>query len=125
MAKIFKDLLGVDAAAIMSVVEFAEYLKIDGVILACQFVPSTEKMSGVESKNYGGLYGDFAEIYFKTADYEQKRRKKIPVQGEFIYIELRGIKKRFEVVSSEDELGVTCLKLSTYRQQNKIKSALL
>ena len=125
MAKIFKDLLGVDAAAIMSVVEFAEYLKIDGVILACQFVPSTEKMSGVESKNYGGLYGDFAEIYFKTADYQKKRGKKIPVQGEFIYLEVRGIKKRFEVISSEDELGVTCLKISTYRQQNKIKSALL
>ena len=109
----------------MSVVEFAEYLKIDGVILACQFVPSTEKMSGVESKNYGGLYGDFAEIYFKTADYQKKRGKKIPVQGEFIYLEVRGIKKRFEVISSEDELGVTCLKISTYRQQNKIKSALL
>ena len=125
MAKIFKDLLGIDAAAIMSVVEFAEYLKIDGVILACQFVPSTEKMSGVESKNYGGLYGDFAEIYFKTDDYQKKRGKKIPVQGEFIYLEVRGIKKRFEVISSEDELRVTCLKISTYRQQNKIKSALL
>ena len=122
MAKIFKDLIGIDAAAIMSVVEFAEYLKIDGVILACQFVPHSEKMSGVESKNYGGLYGDFADIYFKTADYETKRGRKIPVQGEFIYLEARGIKKRFEVIRAEDELGVTCLTVSTYRQQNKIKS---
>lgn len=116
MAKIFKDLLGVDAAIIMSVTEFAEYLTVDGVTLACQFVPSTNKKSGVSSENYGGLYGDFATLYFKTEDYTKKRGKPVPAQGQFIFIELKGLKKRFEVVKSEDELGVTCLTLSTYRQ---------
>lgn len=116
MAKIFKDLLDVDAAVIMSVTEFANYLTVDGVLLPCQFVPSTGKMSGVESKNYGGLYGDFATLYFKTKDYTKKRGREIPKQGQFVWIELRGLKKRFEVIKSEDELGVTCLTLSTYRQ---------
>ena len=113
--RIFKDLLGVDAAVIMSVTEFAEYLTVDGVTLACQFVPSTERKSGNKSDNYEGLHGDFATLYFKTKDYTSKRER-IPRQGEYVYIELKGRKKRFEVVSSEDELGVTCLKLSTYRQ---------
>ena len=116
MAKIFKDLLGVDAAIIMSVTEFAEYLTVDGVLIACQFVPSTQKKSGVESRNYGGLYGDFATLYFKTDDYVKKRKKPVPAQGQFVYLEAKGMKKRFEVIQSEDELGVTCLTLSTYRQ---------
>ena len=119
MAKIFKDLLGVDAAIIMSVTEFAEYLTVDGVLIACQFVPSTQKKSGVESRNYGGLYGDFATLYFKTDDYVKKRKKPVPAQGQFVYLEAKGMKKRFEVIQSEDELGVTCLTLSTYRQNHQ------
>ncbi len=127
MARIFKDLLGIDAAVIMSVTEFAEYLTVDGVTLACQFVPSTEKKSNAKSDNYAGLHGDFATLYFKTKDYTNKR-KRIPRQGEFVYIELKNFKKRFEVVSAEDELGVTCLTLSTYRQnttRGNVKSKVL
>lgn len=116
MAKIFKDLLGIDAGVIMNVTEFAEYLQVDGVMLACQFVPSSGKMSGVKNRNFDGLHGDFATLYFKTADYVKKRGRRIPVQGEYIYLEVRGVKKRFEVVNSEDELGVTALTVSIYRQ---------
>ena len=115
MAKIFKDLLETDAAAIMSVTEFAEYLTVDGVVLACQFVPSTAEKSSVKSENFGGLYGDFATLYFKTKDYTNKR-KRLPRQGEFVILSARKAKKRYEVVEVEEELGVTCLTLSSYRQ---------
>ena len=116
MAKIFKDVIGIDAAVIMNVTEFAEFLTIDGVTIACQFVPSSDKMSGMSSRNFEGLSGDFATLYFKTADYVNKRKRKIPAQGEYVYLEAKGIKKRFEVLRSEDELGVTALTISSYRQ---------
>ena len=116
MAKIFKDLLGIDAAAIMNVTEFAEYLQVNGVLLACQFCPSTEKMLGGETKNYEGLYGDMAQLYFKAVDYTGKSEKPLPKQGDWIYIEYRNLKKRYRVEKAEDELGVMCLTLSTYRQ---------
>lgn len=115
MAKIFKDLLDHDAAVIMSVVEFAEYLTIDGVLLACQFVPSTEKFSNAKSDNYDGLHGDFVTLYFKTKDYIGKRER-LPRQSEYVYLEHKNLKKRFEVVSCEEELGVCCLTLASYRQ---------
>ena len=115
MAKIFKDLLDKDAAVIMNVTEFAEYLELNGVILACQFCPSTAKASKAKSDNYLGLYGDNATLYFKTADYVKSRRP-LPKQGDYVYLGLKGVKKRFEVMSVEDELGVTCLILRSYRQ---------
>ena len=99
----------------MSVVEFAEYLKVDGVILPCQFIPSTAKKSSISSENYGGLYGEFATLYFKTKDYTGKRER-LPRQGEFVTLSARKAKKRYEVVQVEEELGVTCLTLSSYRQ---------
>ena len=48
MAKIFKELLSVDARAIMNVTEFAEFLQVNGVLLACQFIASTGKISSAE-----------------------------------------------------------------------------
>lgn len=122
MAKIFKDLLGIDAAVIMNVTEFAEFLSVNGVILACQFCPSTEKMLGGETKNFEGLHGDMAQLYFKTADYTRKSQKPIPKQGDWIYLEVKNLKKRYRVMKAEDELGVMCLTLSTYRQNNNVHS---
>ena len=116
MAKIFKDLLGIDARAIMNVTEFAEYLQVNGVLLACQFCPKTEQMPGGDSKNYESLHGDYATLYFKTSDYTCKSQKPLPKQGDWIYIEYHNLKKRYRVVKAEDELGVMCLELSTYRQ---------
>ena len=110
----FKDLLKNDARQIMSVIEFAEFLVVDGVLMACQFVPSTAEFTTANEQK-PGLYGDIAELYFKTSDYTGKRER-IPRQGEYVYLQTGNFKRRYQVLSSADELGVTCLKLSTHRQ---------
>ncbi len=114
----FKDLLKNDARAIMSAVEFAEYLWLNGVLLACQFVPYTNKFSNRDD-NKEGLHGDFATLYFKTQDYTAKSTQPIPKQGDWVYLQGGDFKKRYRVESSADDLGVTCLQLAILRQNFK------
>lgn len=116
MAKIFKDLLSVDAAAIMNVTEFAEFLQVNGVLLACQFIASTGKISSAEKDQKEGLNGDFATLYFKTTDYTRKSEKPLPKQGDWIYLQAGNFKKRYRVEVAEDELGVTHLELAILRE---------
>ena len=111
----FKDLIEEDAGAIFEIEEFAEYVMVDGVILKASLNVNTDKISGNQSLNFDGLHGDFAILYFKTIDYT-KKRKRIPKQGEYVYIEQKGKRKRYTVMSAEDDLGVTALKLTAYRQ---------
>ena len=54
------------------------------------------------------LHGDFVTLYFKRDDYH----KKIPVQGQSIVVDGR----RYDVLSSEDELGICKLICAAYRQ---------
>ena len=111
----FKDLIEEDAGAIFEIEEFAEYVMVDGVILKASLNVNTDKISGNQRLVFDALHGDFAILYFKTVDYT-KKRKRIPKQGEYVYIEQKGKRKRYTVMSAEDDLGVTALKLTAYRQ---------
>lgn len=113
----FKDLLTSDNAAILMLDEFAEWVRVDGVILRAVIEKSTAQKSGNVKLNYKGLMGDFTTIYFCTADYNGKRER-LPRNGERVkvYSEEWGCEKQFNVVSCEDELGICTLVLDAYRQ---------
>ena len=68
----------------------------------------TAEKSGRLQETFEGLHGDFVELYFKTAEYAGR----LPVQGEWCYVDGR----RYEVCSSEDELGMSHITLAAYRQ---------
>ena len=111
----FKELLSEDAAVIFEIEEFAEYIQLDNVILKASLNRSTEPKSGNEKQNFDGLHGDFAKLFFKTSDYVKKRGR-IPKNGEYVYLAKGKFNKRYRVINSEDDLGVTCLTISAYRQ---------
>lgn len=109
----FKDLLPADDSAILDLSEFAELITIDGVTIRAVVQTHTAQKSGNEKKNFKGLHGDFTDIFFRTADYCQKRER-LPNQGDVCFIS----EKRFVVESCADEFGMTHLVLSAYRQNN-------
>ncbi len=107
----FKDDLFADLGIFVDVDEMAELTNVDGVILKAQLHTSTAKKSGIDSHNYEKLHGDFVTLHFRTADYCVKRER-LPKHGD--YIAVNG--KRYEVLSSRDDLGMAKLELSAYRQ---------
>lgn len=92
--------------------EFAEYVEIDGVLLQAQIQFRTEKISALQSENYDTLHGDFTKIFFRTADY-CKKNERLPHQGEYVHIN----KKMYRVLTCKDEMGITRLQVSGYRQE--------
>ena len=114
----FKDLVVEDNAAIIDLDEMAEYVICDNVIMKAIVTKTTERMSGVESKNYGGLYGDYITLWFKAEDYCRKRER-LPRQGEYCYLQ----SKRYEVISSIELDGIGRLEMRTYRQNTLRKAA--
>lgn len=113
----FKDLLPSDNEAILMLDEFAEWVKIDGVILRAVVEKSTAQKSGNLKLNFKGLMGDFVTLYFRTTDYNGKRER-LPRNGERvkIYSDEWACDKLFNVVSCADELGICTLVLDAYRQ---------
>lgn len=111
--KNFKDVIASDNQQVfIDVNEFAEYVEIDGVLLQAQIQYRTERKSALRSETFDGLHGDFTKIFFRTADYCGKRER-IPVQGEIVHIN----HKRYVVLTSKDEMGITRLVVSDYRQE--------
>lgn len=113
----FKEILPDDDSAMLDLTEFAELVKIDGVILRAVIENHTADKSGNDKKNFKGLFGDFTEIYFRTQDYCRKRER-LPRNGEVCYVYSNEWKcdKRFHVESCVDEMGMAHLILSAYRQ---------
>ena len=113
----FKDLLPSDNEAILQLDEFAEYVKIDGVILKAVVEKSTAQKSGSRQLNYKGLMGDFVTLYFRTYDYIGKKNR-LPRHDERVkvYSDEWSCDKLFNVVSCQDELGICTLVLDAYRQ---------
>lgn len=107
----FRQTLQSDRDVFLNLDEFAEYIKIDGVILKAQFQDYTQPKSGNDKKNYFGLHGDFSVVYFKTDEYCVKRER-IPHEGEVVEID----GKRYTVNSARDEKGITRLEIEAYRQ---------
>ena len=107
----FRDDLAADLDIFVCSDEFAQFVTLDGVTLRAQVRVSTDKKSGNETFNFDGLHGDFTTLFFKTADYLGKKER-LPRHGEWVTFD----GKRYEVVHSEDELGITKLTLTAYRQ---------
>ena len=92
--------------------EFGEYATIDGVTLQVQVQYRTERYSALQSQDYETLHGDFVKIFFRTADYCGKNER-LPYQGEYCHIN----GKRYKVQTCKDEMGITRLVVSSYRQE--------
>ncbi len=92
--------------------EFAEYVEIDGMILQAQVQYRTEKASSLKSESFEMLHGDYVKIFFRTAEYCGKNER-LPVQGEIVHIN----RKRYKVLTCKDEMGITRLVVSSYRQE--------
>lgn len=113
----FKELLPDDDFAMLDLTEFADLVKIDGVILKAVIENHTADRSGNDKKNFKGLFGDFTEIFFRTKDYCQKRER-LPRNGEvcMVFSHEWNCEKRFIVESCTDEMGMAHLILAAYRQ---------
>ena len=92
--------------------EFAEWVEVDGVLMKCQVQYHTEKASTLKTETFDTLHGDYVKIFFRTADYCGKRER-LPYQGE--YVRVNG--KRYKVQKCTDEMGITRLAVSDYRQE--------
>lgn len=113
----FKEILPSDNENILMLDEFAEYVKINDVILKAVVEKSTAQKSGNMKLNFKGLMGDFVTLYFRTSDYNGKRER-VPRHGERVkvYSDEWACDKLFNVVSCQDELGICTLVLDAYRQ---------
>lgn len=100
-----------DLPIFVETAEFAEEVEIDGVKLPAQLMSLSKERSERMREQFSGLEGDFCELFFRTADYIAIK-KRLPRVHEFCYVN----GKRFDVISSEDELGISHLVLAAYRQ---------
>ena len=107
----FKDDIKDDLQEFVELTEFAELIKLDGLILPAQMIHHTAEKSGRQTENYAGLHGDFTELYFMSEPYKLKRER-LPRNGEWIFIN----DKRYDVISVTEELGIAHVVCSAYRQ---------
>ena len=91
--------------------EFAEYVELDEMMIQAQVQYRTEKASSLKSETFDELHGDYVKIFFRTDDYCRKCER-LPVQGEFVHIN----GKLYKVLTCKDEMGITRLAVSAYRQ---------
>lgn len=111
MADTFKDDLREDKYTFLNVLEFSEYREIDGVLMRCQVSHHTADKSSRQNENFDGLHGDFVTVYFDAETYIGKRSR-LPRHGEWVWLD----SKRYDVVSSKNEMGIAKLVLGAYRQ---------
>ena len=104
----FKEQLAADLDIFVELDEFAQEVEVDGVTLRAQKISHTAAKSQRLTETYDMLHGSFVTLYFKRDDYN----KKMPVHGQSLIVD----GKRFDVLSSEEELGIVKLVLSAYRQ---------
>lgn len=107
----FKDDLREDKYTFLNVEEFSEYATVDGVLMRCQIVHYTADKSKRQDESFDGLHGDFTTLFFDAETYKAKRRR-LPRQGEWLQLN----KKRYDVASVKNELGVAKVVLTAYRQ---------
>lgn len=113
----FRDDLKDDLDIFVESEEFAEFVTLDGIYLRAQVTAYNSQKSGNRQLNFEGLYGDFVTVYFKTADYCNKKAR-LPRKNEQVWLN----NVRFDVESSENQSGIAKLTLSAYRQ-NTLRTA--
>ena len=106
----FKEDLRDDLRTFVAMEEFAQLIDLNGVMMPAQVVKHTAEKSQRMSQQFGGLHGDFTEIFFQAEPYIKKRGR-LPVKGDWIYVD----KRRYDVVSSQDDLGMAHVTLAAYR----------
>ena len=107
----FKDDMESDLKIFVEMEEFAEEMDIDGVKMPAQMMTMSKARSELVRNTFAKLEGDFSELFFRTADYVASK-KRLPRYGEWCFIN----GKRYDVISSQDELGLAHLILGAYRQ---------
>jgi hypothetical protein len=112
----FKESVAQDWTTFINLNEFAETIEIDDIKLSAVIIKNTGdvKNSNIASKHdeyyvhpeihNEPLYGEYITVFFKTADYV-KERGQIPKNLEFSRIN----GKRYKVITSKDEMGITRL----------------
>ena len=106
-----RDDLKDDLRTFVSTAEFAQMVDVDGVLLPAQVVKHTAAKSQRLTEQFDKLHGDFSELYFPAEPY-LKKHGKLPVQGNWIWID----KVRYDVLASQNDLGMMHLTLAAYRQ---------
>lgn len=106
----FRDEIKADLNIFVNIEEFGQVVNIDGVDCPCQLITYTADKSSRLSENFQGLYGEFTEIFLVLEQYLQVHQK-LPHRGDIVVVN----GSRYEVVRSEDELGLMHLILSAYR----------
>lgn len=87
--------------------EFGEIHNLDGVeLLMVMSTSKTRPKSGVSSRNYDGIFGDFATVNIRKEDFPR-----IPKQGENIRLD----GKRYTVEECRDNMGMLHMVLAAYR----------
>ena len=107
----FKETIAADLDIFVETSEFAEEITIDGIELPAQVIKSTQEKSQRLQEQFDGLHGDFVTIYFKSEPFITERGK-LPAKGDWILIDGR----RYDVVFSQEELGIIKVTASAYRQ---------
>ena len=100
-----------DLPIFVETAEFAQEVEIDGVKMPAQLMGQSKARSELVRNTFDKLEGDFSELFFRADDY-RATKKRLPRQGEWVYVN----GKRYDVISSEDELGMAHLVLAAYRQ---------
>lgn len=106
----FKEELKGDLPAFVNIEEFGQMANIDGVNCPCQLSTYTADKSNRLQETFAGLHGEFEELFFQTEPYLEQHQK-LPHRGDIVVVN----GSRYEVVRSEDELGLMHLILSAYR----------
>ena len=106
----FRDDIKDDLNIFVNIEEFGQVVNIDGVDCPCQLITYTADKSNRLSETFAGLHGEFKELFFQTEPYLEQHQK-LPHRGDIVVVN----GGRFEVVRSEDELGLMHLILSAYR----------
>lgn len=87
--------------------EFAETHTLDDTeLLAVVSRDSSTKRSGISSRNYDGLHGDFATVNFRAEDFARR-----PKQGENIKLDGH----LYKVDTCNVSMGMVTLKIGAYR----------
>lgn len=107
----FKDAIYADLDIFVETDEFAEIISIDGIELPAQVIKSTQEKSQRLQEQFDGLHGDFVTIYFKAEPFLTARGK-LPAKGDWILL----ANKRYDVIFSQEELGIIKVEASAYRQ---------
>ena len=102
-----KELIANDLSVFLNVEEFGEVHIVDNTEIECVFLQHLSQKSGAATKTFEGLYGDFSTLYFKTGELPSFH------EGESVRID----RNRYTVEFVEDQIGITKLTLSSYRQR--------